>query len=162
MWKWFSLKKCNYSFVLQLLCLKWRSIPVQLLCPPSTHNHATVGFTTDRFYPSLAEHDVSCLSKQSRSRSDGFWISQLIWICTVSHQICEFLSKPRIKKYDWLEIRSGCGFFIYSAREGLWCCLVFVKPCGCSGPCFYSCFVLFVVILFCLAGRVWRRYHLVW
>ena len=41
---------------------------------------------TDRFYnPSLAEHDMPCLSKQCRSRSVGFWRSQLIWICTVCH-----------------------------------------------------------------------------
>ena len=33
--------------------------------------------------PSLAEHD-KC-SKQCRSRSVGFWRSQLIWICTVYH-----------------------------------------------------------------------------
>ena len=35
--------------------------------------------------PSLAEHDMPCLSKQCRSRSLGFWRSQLIWICTVCH-----------------------------------------------------------------------------
>ena len=33
--------------------------------------------------PSLAEHDMPCLRKQCRSRSAGFWRSQLIWICTV-------------------------------------------------------------------------------
>ena len=37
------------------------------------------------FNPSLAEHDRPCLSKQCRSRSVGFWRSQLIWICTVCH-----------------------------------------------------------------------------
>ena len=37
------------------------------------------------FNPSLAEHDMPCLSKQCRSRSVGFWRSQLIWICTVCH-----------------------------------------------------------------------------
>ena len=35
--------------------------------------------------PSLAEHDMPCLSKQCRSRSVGFWRSQLIWICTDCH-----------------------------------------------------------------------------
>ena len=49
------------------------------------------------FNSSLAEHDMSCLSKQCRSRSVGFWRSQLIWICTVCHLICEFLSKIQIK-----------------------------------------------------------------
>ena len=29
--------------------------------------------------------DISCLYKQCRSRSVGFWRSQLIWICTVCH-----------------------------------------------------------------------------
>ena len=48
------------------------------------------------FNPSLAKHDMSCLSKQCRSRSVGFWRSQLIWICTVCHLICEFLSKTGI------------------------------------------------------------------
>ena len=33
--------------------------------------------------PSLAKHDMPCFSKQCRSRSVGFWRSQLIWICTV-------------------------------------------------------------------------------
>ena len=35
--------------------------------------------------PSLAEHNTPCLSKQCRSRSVGFFRSQLIWICTVCH-----------------------------------------------------------------------------
>ena len=36
---------------------------------------------------------MPCLSKQCRSRSAGSWRSQLIWICTVCHLICENLSK---------------------------------------------------------------------
>ena len=36
-----------------------------------------------RLNPSLAEHDMPCLSKQCRSRSVGR--SQLIWICTDYH-----------------------------------------------------------------------------
>ena len=35
--------------------------------------------------PSLAEHDMPCLSKQCSCRSVGFIRSQLIWICTVCH-----------------------------------------------------------------------------
>ena len=31
----------------------------------------------------------------------------------------EFLSKPQIKEFDWLEIRSGLGILVYSARKGL-------------------------------------------
>ena len=38
-----------------------------------------------KFNPSLAEHDMPYLTKQCRSRSVGFWRSQLIWICTVCH-----------------------------------------------------------------------------
>ena len=37
--------------------------------------------------PSPAEHDMSCLCKQCRSRSVCFWRSQLIWTCTVCHVI---------------------------------------------------------------------------
>ena len=33
----------------------------------------------------LLNLDMSCLCKQWRSRSGGFWRSQLIWICTVCH-----------------------------------------------------------------------------
>ena len=35
--------------------------------------------------PCPAEPDMTCLWKQCRSRSVGFWRSQLIWICTVCH-----------------------------------------------------------------------------
>ena len=47
-------------------------------------------FNLNIYNPSLAEHDMPCLtmpclSKQCRSRSVGFWRSQLIWICTVCH-----------------------------------------------------------------------------
>ena len=34
---------------------------------------------------------IPFLCKQWRSRSVGFLISQLIWICTVCHSVCEFL-----------------------------------------------------------------------
>ena len=33
----------------------------------------------------LLNSDIPCLCKQCRSRSVGFWRSQLIWICTVCH-----------------------------------------------------------------------------
>ena len=33
----------------------------------------------------LLNPDIPCLCKQCRSRSVGFWRSQLIWICTVCH-----------------------------------------------------------------------------
>ena len=63
--------------------------------------------------------DIACLCKQCRSRSVGFWRSQLIWICTVCHQVCEFIATIRIKQSDWLKIRSGHGILIYSAGQGL-------------------------------------------
>ena len=47
---------------------------------------ACTGMQSDEgLNPFLAEHDMPCLSKQCRSRSVGFWRSQLIWICTVCH-----------------------------------------------------------------------------
>ena len=45
--------------------------------------------------------------------------NQLIWICTVCHSVCEFISAVWIKESDWLTIRSGCGILIYSAWQGL-------------------------------------------
>ena len=63
----------------------------------------------------LPNPDIPCLCKQCRSRSMGFWRSQLIWICTVCHSVCESISTTLIKKSDWLKIRNGCGFLIYSA-----------------------------------------------
>ena len=41
--------------------------------------------------------DMHCLCKQCRSRSVGFWRSQLIWIYTVFHSVCEFVSSAWIK-----------------------------------------------------------------
>ena len=67
----------------------------------------------------LLDPDIPCLCKQCRSRSVGFWRSQLIRICTVSLQVCKFVSTTWIKYSDWLKIRSGCGILIYSAWKGL-------------------------------------------
>ena len=63
--------------------------------------------------------DIPRLCKQCRSRSVGFWRSQLIWICTVCHLLCEFIRTIQIKQSDWLKIRNGCGILIYSAWQGL-------------------------------------------
>ena len=62
---------------------------------------------------------MSCLCKQCRSRSVGFWRSQLIWICTVCHKVFEFISTIWIKYSDWLKIRNGRGILVYSAGQGL-------------------------------------------
>ena len=40
----------------------------------------------------LLNPGISCLYKQCRCRSVGFYRSQLIWICTVCHSVCEFVS----------------------------------------------------------------------
>ena len=45
----------------------------------------------------LLNPDMSCLCKQCRSRSVGFWRSQLIWICTVCLSVFEFVSTIWIK-----------------------------------------------------------------
>ena len=78
----------------------------------------------------LLNPDMSCLCKQCRSRSVGFWRSQLIWICTV----CRYVNW--IKLSDWLKIRIGGGILIYSAGQGL---ISFVQP-YCSRQVSWSCF----------------------
>ena len=45
----------------------------------------------------LLNSDIPCLCKQCRSRSVGFWRSQLIWICTVWHSVFEFVSTTWIR-----------------------------------------------------------------
>ena len=80
------------------------------------------------FNPSLAEHDMPCLSKQCKSRSVGFFRSQLIWTCTICQTVCEFIAIVRIKQSDWLKIRSGCGILIYSAWQGLFVCVEVLRP----------------------------------
>ena len=67
----------------------------------------------------LLNPDIPYFCKQCRARSVGFWRSQLIWICTVCHSVCEFLSTIWIKSSDWLKIRNGRGILIYSAWQGL-------------------------------------------
>ena len=73
--------------------------------------------------PSLAEHDMPCLSKQCRSRS-------------VLHLHCLSLNMwISIKNPDqviwWLVIWNGCGILIYSARQGFITQLSIVYPCEC-------------------------------
>ena len=70
------------------------------------------------FNPSLAEHDMPCLSKQCRSRSVGFWRSQLIWICTVIKYV-NFYQKPWSSNLIGWKLENGRGILIYSARQGL-------------------------------------------
>ena len=65
----------------------------------------------------LLNPDIACLFKQCRSRSVG--LSQLIWICTVCHLVCEFISTIWINESHWLKIRIGHGILIYPAGQGL-------------------------------------------
>ena len=94
------------------------------------------------FYPAcrvltlvLLNQDIPCFCKQCRSKSVGFWRSQLIWICTVCHSVCEFVSTTWINWSDWQKIRSGHGILIYSAGQELnivvWmkCSGLFSRPC---------------------------------
>ena len=67
----------------------------------------------------LLSPDMPYLCKQCRSGSVSFWRSQLIWFYTVCHQVCEFDSTTLIKHSNWLKLRSGCGFLIYSAWQRL-------------------------------------------
>ena len=67
----------------------------------------------------LLNPERPCYCKQCRSRSVGFWRSQLIWTCTVCHSVYELMSTIWIKIPDWLKIRIGCGILIYSAWHGL-------------------------------------------
>ena len=69
----------------------------------------------------LLNPDIPCLCKQCRSRSVGFWRSQLIWICTVCHSVFKFISTAWIKQSDWLKIENAHGILIYSAGQGLRC-----------------------------------------
>ena len=69
--------------------------------------------------PCPAEPGYTLFCKQCRSRSVGFWRSQLIWICTVCHYVHEFIATIQIKQSDWLKIRSGRDILIYSAWQGL-------------------------------------------
>ena len=71
------------------------------------------------FKPCPAKPGYILLCKLCRSRSVGFWRSQLIWICSFCHQVCEFIAKIQIEQSDWLKIRSGCDILIYSAGQGL-------------------------------------------
>ena len=45
----------------------------------------------------LLNQDIPFLCKQCISRSVCFWRSQLKWICTVCHSVCDFISTTWIK-----------------------------------------------------------------
>ena len=80
----------------------------------------------------LLNPDISGFCKQCRSRSVGFWRSQLIWIYTVCNSVCEFISAIWIKSSGWLKIWKGCGFLIYSTWQGLNMTDAHIEGCYCS------------------------------
>ena len=65
----------------------------------------------------LLNPDMPYLCKHYRSRSTGFW-SQLIWICTICHWVCEFIPHPGSSNI-WLAIWNGRGILIHLALQEL-------------------------------------------
>ena len=66
----------------------------------------------------LLNPDISCICKQCRSWSFGFWRSQMIWICTVSIKYMNSYQQSGSSnligwKLEWY------GILIYSAWQGL-------------------------------------------
>ena len=94
----------------------------------------------------LLNPDMPCLCKQCRSRSVGFFRSQLIWIYTVCHSVREFISTIWIKEYDWLTIRCGHGILIYSAYDRS-------KYHTCMKIWICSFYLLFVCLKYCWPVR---------
>ena len=66
----------------------------------------------------LLNLDIPCLCKQCRSRSVGFFRSQLIWICTVCHYV-NLYQYPGSSNLTGGKYWNGCGILIYSAGQGL-------------------------------------------
>ena len=68
----------HWSFMSTLYC-QWFGLLVRLyLCMTGRNIYRSLTLV-------LLNHDIPCLCKQCRSRSVGFFRSQLIWICTVCH-----------------------------------------------------------------------------
>ena len=58
--------------------------PVPTLLPNSEHQSKSCQYQFQKVLTLvLLNPDIPCLCKQCRSRSVGFWRSQLIWMCTV-------------------------------------------------------------------------------
>ena len=64
---------------------------------PSSSDHAPFYLFIFLLTLVLMNLHKHCLCKQCRSRSVGFWRSQLIWICTVCYSVREFVSTSWIK-----------------------------------------------------------------
>ena len=71
------------------LQVEWNDIPVHVI---KRHVNSKTAVLPD-IYPSLAEHDMPCLSKQCRSRSVGFWSGSALFVM----KYVNFYQKTRIK-----------------------------------------------------------------
>ena len=67
----------------------------------------------------LLNPDIPCLCKQCRSKSVGFWRSQLFWICTVVMKYLNLYEQLWSSNLIGWKIRSRLGILIYSAGQGL-------------------------------------------
>ena len=65
----------------------------------SQYNTGILNKYSNILTPVLLNPDIPFLCKQCSSKSVGFWRfrSQLIWICTVCHEVCEFISTIWVK-----------------------------------------------------------------
>ena len=83
--------------------------------------------------------------------------SQLIWICTVCHSECEFISTIWIKESDWLKTWKGCGILIYSAGQGLLTHKASITTAADKTLKYKTCHFMLII---CIADDV--REHRVW
>ena len=61
----------------------------------------TFQYLEDLLTLALLNPDIPCLCKQCRSRSAGFWGSQLIWICTVCHYVNLYQQSGSSNQIGW-------------------------------------------------------------
>ena len=107
------LTSCKMNLIILYTVIMSEGIQILRINPVGGHTGDMVDFCLKLLscHPScqssltfvLLNPDIPCLCKQCRSRSVGFLRSQLIWICTVCHSVCEFISTVWIKEPDWLK-----------------------------------------------------------
>ena len=109
----FSEKNKKYFLMYSLLKILSRVLSVSMLIVFSTSGYAEVlpkifvQRSTAKLKTDIkaVNPDIPRLCKQCRSRSVGFLsknqsLSRLIWICSICHSMCEFVSTARIKQSD--------------------------------------------------------------
>ena len=79
--------RCNLT-----KCTSWHAHPTKTLIYQSEPLLGILSILT----LVLPNADMPCLCKQCRSRSVGFWRSQLIWICTICQSVNEYLFVSKI------------------------------------------------------------------